>query len=77
MINMPIDEFYSRKRQVILDNDGNDRKLSAIIEPNRINGEFIKLGGFYSDDVIGWYAKEDVYKSVLHIVKTFDEDTKA
>lgn len=71
MIDMCIDEFYCQKRQVLLDNDGDDRKLSAIIEPRRINGDYIRLGGYFSDEVKGWYNKREIHASVVTIVKTF------
>jgi hypothetical protein len=70
---MEVSELLAKKRLVLL--EAEEGPCQVVIEPMCAtpDGEFIKLGGFYADQVRGWYRIDDVAKSVLCVLKEFEE----
>ena len=64
-------ETLARKRKVLINDKG--RTLCVVLDPGMvsIDGKFIRLGQFFSDEVTGYYPVDDVLGSVVSVLKEF------
>ena len=48
--------------------------FQVIIDPKKVNGEFIRLGDYGGDELTGWKRWENI--DIVHILGTLGEDGK-